>query len=409
MDYNTLSQTLEQATPSKQPEVLSLYKAFEQVKDGRKKRGVRYPLALVLTLVVLAKLAGETSLSGVAQWVRERKEYLAQALQLPSTTRFPCVATYSNVLRQVDAEELTSLIYHFFTQQESKQRCGNEPSRLLNQPGRQHKAHLALDGKTLRGTLGHTSAQQTSVHLLSLYETRTGVVLAQHQVGEKENEISAVKSWLQAVQVQDRIVSADAMHTQRFFCALLRRLRSHYLLIAKKNQPQLYEDLHLFFEDPQADRSDWQSAQSCSKGHGRLERREITTSTELNSFFERDWQGIEQVFRLERNVTRKGETRQEVVYGLTSLPRKLADPARLLQVNRAHWQIENRLHWRRDVTLGEDGCQVRTGQAPQVLAALNNAVLALADALHVSNLAAQMRSFDAHPEQALALLLGSDF
>lgn len=407
MDYNTLSQTLEQATSSKQPEVLSLYKVFEQVKDGRKKRGVRYPLALVLTLVVLAKLAGETSLSGVAQWVRERKEYLAQALQLPSTTRFPCVATYSNVLRQVDAEELTSVIYHFFTQQESKQRCGNQPSRLLNQPGRQHKAHVALDGKTLRGTLGHTSAQQPSVHLLSLYETRTGVVLAQHQVGEKENEISAVKAWLQAVQVQDRIVSADAMHTQRFFCALLRRLRSHYLLIAKKNQPQLYEDLHLFFEDRQADRSDWQSAQSCSKGHGRLERREITTSTQLNSFFERDWQGIEQVFRLERNVTRKGEARQEVVYGLTSLPRKLADPARLLQLNRAHWQIENRLHWRRDVTLGEDACQVRTGQAPQVLAALNNAVLALADALYVSNLAAQMRVFDAHPEQALALLLGS--
>lgn len=143
MDYNTLSQTLEQATSSKQPEVLSLYKVFEQVKDGRKKRGVRYPLALVLTLVVLAKLAGETSLSGVAQWVRERKEYLAQALQLPSTTRFPCVATYSNVLRQVDAEELTSVIYHFFTQQESKQRCGNQPSRLLNQPGRQHKAHVA--------------------------------------------------------------------------------------------------------------------------------------------------------------------------------------------------------------------------------------------------------------------------
>jgi len=179
--------------------------------------------------------------------------------------------------------------------------------------------------------------------------------------------------------------------------------------IAKKNQPQLYEDLQLFFEDPEADRSDWQRAQSCNKGHGRLEQREITTSTQLTSFFEREWQGIAQVFRLERNVTRKGEPHQEVVYGLTSLPRKLADPARLLQLNRAHWQIENRLHWRRDVTLGEDACQVRTGQAPQVLAALNNAVLALADALHISNLAAQMRSFDAHPERALALLLRSDF
>ena len=98
-----------------------------------------------------------------------------------------------------------------------------------------------------------------------------------------------------------------------------------------------------------------------------------------------------------------------MVYGLTSLPPKRADPARLLQLNRAHWHIENRLHWRRDVTLGEDHCQVRKGQVPQVLAALNNAVLALANALHISNLAAQMRVFNAHPERALALLLGSDF
>src|SRR5438067_12292232 len=175
MDYNTLSQTLEKTRLSSKP--AALYQVFEQGKDGRKKRGVRSPLALVLTLIVLAKLAGETSLSGVAQWVRERKEFLAQVLQL-SSTRFPCVATYSNILRQVDAEELTSVIYHFFTQQESKQRCGNEPSRLLSQPGREHKAHLALDGKMLRGTLGHASAQRARVHLLSLYETRTGVVLA---------------------------------------------------------------------------------------------------------------------------------------------------------------------------------------------------------------------------------------
>ena len=408
MDYSTIAETLAQVRPSSQADALTLYKALEQVRDGRKKRGVRYRLALILTLIVLAKLAGETSLSGVAQWVRERKEYLAQALQLPSI-RFPCVATYSYVLQHVDAEQVTSVIQHFFTHQEAKERCGSEPSRLLTQNGREEHAHVALDGKTLRGTLRHEAAEQGPVHLLSLYETRTGIVLAQHQVREKENEISAVKTWLQAFQVQNRIVSADAMHTQRFFCAMLRRFNSHYLLIAKKNQPQLYEDLQLFFEDPKADRSGWQSAKSCNKGHGRFEIRQITTSTDLNSFFERDWQDTAQVFRLQRTVTRKGKTSQEVVYGLTSLPPKQADPARLLHLNRAHWQIENRLHWRRDVTLGEDRCQVRKGQAPQVLAALNNAVLALADALHISNLAAQMRFFDAHPEQALAVLLGPDF
>ena len=93
------------------------------------------------------------------------------------------------------------MIQQCLTRAESTRRCGTEPSRLLGQAGREHKAHVALDGKTLRGTLHHESPQQAKVHLLSLYETRTGVVLAQHQVGEKQNEISAVKSWLQAVHV----------------------------------------------------------------------------------------------------------------------------------------------------------------------------------------------------------------
>lgn len=408
MDYSILAARIEQSQISSETEVWTLYEAFEQVKDGRKKRGVRYRLALILTLIVLAKLAGETSLSGVSQWVRERKEELAERLHL-SSPRFPCVATYSYVLQHVDAEELTSVIYHFFTQAESKQRCGSEPSRLLNQNGREAKAHLALDGKTLRGTGKHEAADQGPVHLLALYETSTGVVSAQHQVQQKENEISAVKTWLQACHVQDRIVTADALHTQRFFCAMLRRLQSHYLLIAKLNQPQLYADLQLYFEDRQADRRDWQSATTCSKGHGRLEVRQITTSTALNAYFERDWADVAQVFRIERRISKKGQTTVEVVYGLSSLPRKLADAARLLQLNRAHWLIENHLHYRRDVTLGEDRSQVRKGQAPQVLAALNNAVLALADSLKVANLAALLRTFNAHPDQALTLLLGHNF
>jgi predicted transposase YbfD/YdcC len=173
------------------------------------------------------------------------------------------------------------------------------------------------------------------------------------------------------------------------------------------NQPSLYEDLHLFFEDPEAARSSWQVGRTCEKGHGRLEIRHLTTSTDLNEYFETRWAGIQQVFRLERIVKEKGQTRREVVYGLTSLSPQQADADRLLVLIRAHWRIENRLHWRRDVTLGEDRCQVRTGQAPQVLAALNNAVLGLMDFLRVTNVAAQMRIFDARPLEAVRLLLAA--
>jgi hypothetical protein len=116
---------------------------------------------------------------------------------------------------------------------------------------------------------------------------------------------------------------------------------------------------------------------------------------------------VAQVFRLTRTVTEDGQTRTEVVYGITSLSPKHASAARLLELVRDHWAIENRLHWRRDVTLREDSCQVRKGHAPRVLAVLNSFLLALLDFLGVTNVPQQMRLFDAQPWQAVRLLLGS--
>ena len=107
--------------------------------------------------------------------------------------------------------------------------------------------------------------------------------------------------------------------------------------------------------------------------------------------------GVAQVFRLVRTVTKKGKTSEEVVYGLTALSPAQASAEDLLALVRQHWAIENRLHWRRDVTLREDHCQVRKGEAPRVLAVLNRCLLALLDFLGVSNVPSQMRTFDAHP------------
>lgn len=130
------------------------------------------------------------------------------------------------------------------------------------------------------------------------------------------------------------------------------------------------------------------------------------TSTQMNEWFEREWAGMAQVFRIRRTVERGNEKREAIVYGLTNLSRKKASALRLLHLNQQHWHIENRLHYRRDVALGEDHCQVRIQGAPQVLAALNGGILALMDYLGVSNMASQMRHFCAQPHEALQLLLG---
>lgn len=113
------------------------------------------------------------------------------------------------------------------------------------------------------------------------------------------------------------------------------------------------------------------------------------------------------MLRVERRVTtlKSGQKRTEIYYGFTTLSARKAGPERVTELLRAHWAIENRLHYRRDVTLGEDACQGRTKHAPHVLATLNNAVLGLLDWLHVNNAAAQLRIVDARPQEALFLLI----
>ena len=159
-----------------------LYEALKQVKDGRKKRGCRYSVALLLTLLLLARRAGETEIRGAAQWLRLRKGWIIEQLHLTRAT-LPCAGTYGYALERIDAQELLEVVAGCLTRWEAAERCENEPSRLAGQGGQQEKQHLAVDGKTMRGTLGHESESQPSVHVLSVYEVRTGLVLAEHQCG----------------------------------------------------------------------------------------------------------------------------------------------------------------------------------------------------------------------------------
>jgi len=152
----------------------SLYRAFEKVKDGRTRKGTRYPLALVLTLIMLGKMAGETTIEGIIDWANLRKCELKRLLDWPK--RFPTYDVYTRVLTHCD------------------QQCGDEPSRLLAQQvhGEENLIHTAVDGKVMRGTLKHDRDDQPSVHLLTFYECESGIVLDQFSVKKKRMSIHDV-------------------------------------------------------------------------------------------------------------------------------------------------------------------------------------------------------------------------
>ncbi len=159
MDSTTLPIPSDEGKLLEPVAVASLYQALQQLADARRDQGKRYELALILCLLVLAKMAGQTSLSGATEWIRHRAAVLAEQFGLRRKT-MPCQMTYCNVLAQVDAKHLDEILQAFFVRWEAQQRCGEEPSRLHTPQGQADHAHLAIDGKTLRGT----SSQPHPVH-----------------------------------------------------------------------------------------------------------------------------------------------------------------------------------------------------------------------------------------------------
>jgi DDE family transposase len=170
----------------------SLYKALEKVKDRREKKGKRYPLAFVLTLILLGNMAGQREIAGIIHWVKLREKELRRLFNWPKA--FPTYDVYTRVLTHCDHHEVARAIAQVIITARSVERCGEEPSRLLAQQvhGEENLIHTAVDGKVLRGTLGHERDDQPPVHLLTFYECESGVVLDQFSVKKKKMSIHDV-------------------------------------------------------------------------------------------------------------------------------------------------------------------------------------------------------------------------
>lgn len=248
---------------------------------------------------------------------------------------------------------------------------------------------------------------------LSVYDVQQAKVLAQVEVGRKENEIVKASQAIQLADISQKVITGDAMHTQRGLATQVLEAQADYLLPVKENQPQLYKNIQALFapEYPKPGfgkiQTDFLTAQKVNKGHGRIETRTITTSEMLNPYSA--WPGLAQVYRLERQFQwrRHGScyrTSCEVEFGVTSLTRKEASPEHLLNIRRAHWGIETGLHYRRDVTLQEDHTRMTVGNTGKVMASINNLVLALIRQAGFYNAPQARRWFAAHLPKALALL-----
>jgi predicted transposase YbfD/YdcC len=359
----------------------SLAELFEAVPDPRARHGLRYDLPFLLTCLVAALLCNCDGTEAVAQWCHDHVSLLREVFG-PRLFLTPCGSLYRWLLPQLDACAIERVLGSWV--QATTTAAADEP--------------LALDGKTVRGA---RAGEQTAPHLLSFVTHHSQETFWQVRVDEKTNEIPVAKQVLPTLPIQQRVCTADALHTHAEFLRLMHELQGETLLTVKGNQPTLYADLATYFADPQAR---YLQAETVDRRRGRLEVRIIKVSTEMNAYLAPAWPFVAQVAQLTRTVTKAGKTTTEVVYLITTLAPSKASPQRLLELNRGHWSIENGSHYVRDVSFKEDCSRLRSGNAPQILAALRNLAITLIHRFGSSQIAAIRRHFASCPQLALALL-----
>jgi predicted transposase YbfD/YdcC len=372
----------------------SLYGRLKGLQDRRKARGKRYSLATVLVIIFLAKMCGEDRPTGIAEWARHRRKWLLGMLGLERES-MPHPNTYRRILAEVvDEDEFEELARGYF----------------LHHGEAGYHVVVSIDGKVLRGTIDLDP--NDGLCLLAVFLPGEGVTLAQVVVENTQNEISVAPKALEYIDLRNKVVIGDAIHTQRPISIQIGCAGGHYIWTVKGNQPQLREDIQRWFDEevpllpgmgyvPK----DFRSASLLNKGHGRIELRSITTSSQLVDFL--DWPFHQQVFKLERLITtlKTGRQHHEIVYGITSLSAEQVSPNQLLRMLRSHWKIENSLHYRRDVTLLEDRTRFKSHSAAHIMATINNILLGLLTQSEHRFIPAARRFYAAHPDQAFQRLV----
>jgi predicted transposase YbfD/YdcC len=355
--------------------------------DFRSKQGQRHPLGAIFALVCSALMCGYRSYTAMAAWGRTYGTRLTHALGF--TRQPPCAATLHAVLKGIDRKAL-----------EARRGAWAEGLLAATSASQTAPEGLAIDGKTLRGSQKQGAP---GVHLLSALGHRLGLTLAQPAVADKTNELPVVMDLFRQGGLGDRVVTMDALLTQRPIAQQLVAAGGDYVMGVKAHPPHVWEDIAPVFALPPIRGEIRTVVEPVDCGHGRIEHRRLDTRDVLVGYS--DGPGLAQVFQLKRHVisNKTGAVRQAGVMGVTSLAAERADAARVLALVRGHWHIENKSQGVRDVTFDDDRSQGRGGNSPQVLAALRNTVMRRMRQAGETNLAAACRRFAAQPACALEL------
>lgn len=326
---------------------------LSEIDDPRKpSNGTLHDFLEILVIAIAAALSDCDTVEDIAYWARAKEAWLRKFLVLRNGV--PSEETFLRVFRALDPKQFESAFRRW---------VGGIVGAL--------KGSIAVDGKTVCGS---GSAGETAIHMVSAFATDLGLVLGQEKVTGKSNEITAIPELLSALYIKGLLVTIDAMGCQRKIASQITAQGGDFALAVKGNQPTLFEAIETAFIDQHAS-TDVDRHRYVNKSHGRIVGQITTVLPALGIVDLTDWPGCKTIGRIDslRQIGDK-ESPLERRYYISS---RALSAEQLAVAVRAHWGIENRLHWVLDVSFGEDASTIRKDNAPQNLSLLKKIVLNL--------------------------------
>lgn len=321
----------------------SLIDHFSLLPDPRQSthRNKQHEFTSIIIIAILAVICGADSWYDIESFGIEKHDWLQRFLRLENG--IPSHDTFGRVFSILTPESFANCFASWV-----------KDTRLSFKG-----TVVAIDGKSVRRS---HDTNERPLHIVSAFATELGLCLGQRKVDTKTNEITAIPELLEMLALKGCIVTIDAMGTQGWIVKKIREQSAEYVLCAKANQGRLHRDIKKIFEGSKRAMT---LATSMQKSHGRSEVRECRATDDLSLIRDRArWEGLHSIAAITDIRTVKGQTTATTRYFLSSLP---ANASLILASVRAHWRIENSLHWSLDMAFREDYARARLGHAQENL------------------------------------------
>lgn len=331
---------------------------FEEVNDPRLEGKVKHLLKEILFMAVTAIIGGADKWPEIELFCKSKREWFEKFLVLEHG--IPSHDTFERVFSIINPVELRDSFVKW----------------INNLVKVQDGEVIAIDGKTLRQSFIDDKTNKSAIHMVSAWASESGVVLGQIKVDDKSNEITAIPKLLKILEIEDCVVTIDAMGCQKKITDEIIEKDADYVLAVKDNQKNLHEDIKSFFNlcfDRDFKGIEYDFYDTFDNDHGRIERRKYWITDDISDKWgDEGWNGIKSFGMTENTIIKNGKTTIEVRHFITSLS---PDAEKFGRAVRKHWGIENSLHWVLDISFREDESRIRKGYSGENFAVLRHIAL----------------------------------